>query len=259
MDAVVGVNVTATTVATVPVPLRPITAVPFVDELLVMASWPVAAPAVVGSNTKFSVTAWPGFNVAGNVGPDTVKPAPVTAAVLIVTGAVPVEVKVTGCVAGVLTTTSPNATLVALMLSARTAAFNCRVKLLTTLPALAVIVTACAVATEDTVAVNPTLTAFAGTVTVLGTVTAELLLDRFTTSPSPGAADVSVTVHASVPDPVRDPLLQYSAPNAAEPVLVAPVPLKLITAAPVVEELVAIVSCPVAVPAVAGSNCTFRL
>jgi hypothetical protein len=61
---------------------------------------------------------------------------------LIVTGAVPVEVKVTDCVAGVLTTTSPNATLVALILSASIAAFSCRGKLLNTLPALAVIVTA---------------------------------------------------------------------------------------------------------------------
>jgi hypothetical protein len=62
--------------------------------------------------------------VVGNAAPDTVKPAPVSLAPLIVTGTVPVEVKVTGCVAGVLTTTSPNATLVALMLSARIAAFS---------------------------------------------------------------------------------------------------------------------------------------
>ena len=31
-------------------PVRVITSVPFVDELLVTVSWPVAAPAVVGSN-----------------------------------------------------------------------------------------------------------------------------------------------------------------------------------------------------------------
>ena len=80
--------------------------------------------------------------MAGNAAPGRVKPAPVSVAPLIVTGTVPVEVKLTDCVAGVLTCTSPNATLVALMLSASMAAFNCRVKLLTTLPALAVIVTA---------------------------------------------------------------------------------------------------------------------
>ena len=106
---------------------------------------------------------------------------------------------------------------------------------------------------------NPTLGAFAGTVTVLGTVTAELLLDRFTVSPSLGAEAVRVTVQASVPDPVMAPLLQFSALNAAEPVPVVPVPLRVITGVPVVEDLVAIVSCPVAVPAAAGLNCKFKL
>ena len=89
---------------------------------------------------------------------------------------------------------------------------------------------------------NPALVAFAGTVTVLGTVPAELLLDRLTLSPPLGAAAVSVTVHASVPDPVMVPLLQYSALNAAEPVPVVPVPLRLITAVPLVEELLVMVS-----------------
>ena len=121
-------------------------------------------------------------------------------------------------------------------------------------PALAVIVTACAITTEDTVAVNPALVAFAGTVTVLGTVTAELLVDRFTLSPPFGAAAVSVTVHASVPDPVMTALLQLSALNAVEPVPVVPVPLREITGVAVVEESVATVNCPVAVPAAAGLN-----
>ena len=189
----------------------------------------------------FSVAAWPGFNVIGKVTPDTAKPVPVRAAALTVTGTVPVEVKVTGCgVAVVFTTTLPNAKLVALMLSAGTAAFNCRAKVLDRPPALAVIVTACAVATEATVAVNPTLVAFAGTVTVLGTVTAELLLDRLTLSPPLGAAAVSVTVHASVPDPVMTPLLQYSALSAAGAAV--PVPLRLTTAVLLVDELLVMVS-----------------
>ena len=89
-------------------------------------------------------------------------------------------------------------------------------------------------------AVNPALVAFAGTVTVLGTVTAELLLDRFTLSPPLGAAAVSVTVHASVPDPVMVPLLQYSALSAVGAAV--PVPLRLITAVPLVEELLVMVS-----------------
>jgi hypothetical protein len=90
-------------------------------------------------------------------------------------------------------------------------------------------------------------------------VTAELLLDRFTISPPLGAALLSVTVQASVPDPVMAPLLQDNALNAAEPVPVVPVPLKLITGVPEVEELLATINCPVAVPAPAGLNCTFRV
>jgi hypothetical protein len=92
------------------------------------------------------------------------------------------------------------------------------------------------------VAVNPALVAFAGTVTVLGTVTAELLLDKFTVSPSLGAEAVRVTVQASVPDPVMIPLLQDSALSAAELVPVVPVPLRLITAVPIVDELLVMVS-----------------
>ena len=188
-----------------------------------------------------SVACWPGFNVAGMVLPEIEKPAPVTATALTVTGAVPVEVKVTGWgVAAVFSTTLPNAKLVVLMLSAGTAAFNCRAKVLDRPPALAVIVTACAVATEATVAVNPALVAFAGTVTVLGTVTAELLLDRLTLSPPLGAAAVSVTVHASVPDPVMVPLLQYSALSAVGAAV--PVPLRLTTAELLVDELIVMVS-----------------
>ena len=80
--------------------------------------------------------------MAGNVVSDSVKPAPFSVAPLIVTGTVPVDVKVTDCVAGVLTNTSPNGTLVALMLSVGIAAFSCRVKFFNTLSALAVIVAA---------------------------------------------------------------------------------------------------------------------
>jgi len=188
-----------------------------------------------------------------------VKPVPVSDAPVSVTGTVPDDVNVTDCVADVLTTTSPNATLVALRLSARIAALSSSVKFFKTVPALAVIVTACVVATEDTVAVNSALVAFAGTVTVLGTVTAELLLDRFTTSPPPGAAAVSVRVHASVPDPVMAPLLQYNPLNAAEPMPAVPVPLNVITGKCFVEESLASVSCPVAAPGAAGLNCKFRL
>lgn len=149
--------------------------------------------------------------MAGSAPPDHVNPAPVNVAPLIVTGAVPEEVMVNDCVAGVLTITPPNATVVALMLNASIAAFSCRVKLVITLPVLAVIVTACAAATANTVVVNPALVAFAGTITVFCTDTAKLLLDRSTLSPPIGAGAVSVTMHASAPGPAIAALLQFNA------------------------------------------------
>ena len=83
-----------------------------------------------GSNCTLSVAACPGFNVAGNVAPDMVKPVPVSVPELMVTGAVPVEDRVTDCgVAAVFTTTLPKARLDALTVSVGTAAFNCRAKL----------------------------------------------------------------------------------------------------------------------------------
>lgn len=62
----------------------------------------------VGLNWTFSVTDWVGFKVTGKVTPDIVKPVPVNAAELMVTGAVPPEVSVTGNVAGMFTVTLPN-------------------------------------------------------------------------------------------------------------------------------------------------------
>jgi hypothetical protein len=104
--------------------------------------------------------------------------------------------------------------------------------------------------------VNPALVAFAGTITVLGSVADELLLDKLTVSPLVGAAAVSVTVHASVPAPVMTALLQESALNPAEPEPepAVPVPLRATTGVALAEESVATVSCPVAVPAAAGLN-----
>jgi hypothetical protein len=64
------------------------------------------------------------------------------------------------------------------------------------------------VLTDDTVAVNPVLVEVAGTVTEEGSVTALLLLERLTTAPPLGADPVNVTVHASVPAPVMDELVQ---------------------------------------------------
>ena len=110
--------------------------------------------------------------MTGKVAADIVKPVPLSVAELIVTGAVPVEVNVTGSVDAVFTVTLPNAKLAGLIVNVGTAAFSCSAKVLETPPALAVRVTDCAVVTDDTVAVNPALVALAGTTTVAGTVTA---------------------------------------------------------------------------------------
>ena len=168
------------------------------------------------------------------------KPVPVNAAELMVTGAVPVEVNVTGSVDGVFTVTLPNARLAGLMVNVGTAAFNCKAKVLETPPALAVRVTDCAVVTEDTVAVNPALVALAGTTTVAGTVTAVLLLLKPTLTPPLPAAELSVTVQLSLPAPVIDALLQDTELNV--PATAVPVPVRPITAVPLVDELLWMVS-----------------
>ena len=217
MGELLGASQLRSTCGGVPVPVRLISAVPLVEELLWMVSFPVAAPVVVGSNPTSSVTARPGFRVTGNVAPDIVKPLPVTVAALTVTASVPVELSVRVCVEAVLTGTLPNATLAGLILNDWATTFNCRTKPLETPPALAVSVTACAVVTDDTPAVNSALLAFAATVTVAGTVTAALLLARLTLRPPLAAAAVSVTVQLSLPDPVRDALLQVRPLNAAGP------------------------------------------
>ena len=102
---------------TVPFPLRLTTAVLFVAELLAMVNCPVAVPAAVGANWTASVTVWLGFRVSGKVAPESVKPAPASVAVLIVTGAVPVEVKVTDCVDDEFTVTSPKVRLAVLIVN----------------------------------------------------------------------------------------------------------------------------------------------
>jgi hypothetical protein len=153
-------------------------------------------------------TACPGLNVTGNVAPEAEKPVPVTAAEFTVTAAPPVDDRVTVCVVGVLSAVLPNETLVALMLRTGAAVFNWSAKLIDTVPVVAVSDAVCAVLTDDTVALNPALVAEAGTVTEAGTETALLLLARPTATPPVGAEPVRVTVHASVPAPVIEALLQ---------------------------------------------------
>jgi hypothetical protein len=71
----------------------------------------------VGSNCTFTVTDWVGFKVTGKVAPDIVKPVPLRAPELMVTGAVPVDFNVAGCVDDVFTVTLPNVKLAALIVN----------------------------------------------------------------------------------------------------------------------------------------------
>ncbi len=89
------------------------------------------------------------------------------------------------------------------------------------------------------------------TVTLAGTVTAELLLARLTANPPLAAAVFKVTVQLSLPAPVIVPLVQVRALNTG-----TPVPLKLIRVDVPLAELLVRVSWPVDAPAVLGSNWT---
>lgn len=175
-----------------------------------------------------------------------------------ISAAVPDEVTVTVLLIAVFSGSLPNAILVALRLSPAVTAFSCSGYVAETPPAVAVSVAVWAVLTAVAVAVNPALEAPAATVTEAGTATALLLLARLTTV-ALVAADVSVTVHASVPAPVSEALpheITLSAAGACPVPLSAIVPalVALLLVAPPLEALLAIVTTPLTAPAAAGSN-----
>jgi len=105
--------------------------------------------------------------------------------------------------------------------------------------------------TEETVAVNPALVAFAGTVTVAGTFTAASALDSAMAMPLVEAAEFMVTVQESVPDPVRVELLQVSFVNSG-----IPVPLRFTAMLGLVDDVLFRVNCPLTAPEITGWNCT---
>ncbi len=186
--------------------------------------------------------------------PENEKPVPVIVTELTVTGWPPVELKVTVCVVGVFRFTLPKLMLVELMVNSGDEEIACRVKVVETEPALAVKVMVCVLDTEETVAENVAVVAPAATVTEAGTVTAELLLARFTVNPPVAAAAFSVTVQLSVPDPVMDELVQESPVSTG-----TPVPLRAMVVEAPAEELLVRVNWPVAAPAAVGSNCTVSI
>ncbi len=196
-----------------------------------------------------------GFRVSGKLAPDTVKPVPVTVAALTVTAVVPVEVRVTVCVAGEFRVTLPKAMVVALTLRVGVNAPNCREKVFVELPVLAVSVAVCAVLTAVAVAVKPALVAPAATLTLAGTVTALLLLDKFTLMPPVGAAPLMVTEHASVVAPVKELLVQLTDDTDGR-IAIVPVPLNPTVSELPLVALLANVRLPDAAPVEVGSNCT---
>jgi hypothetical protein len=173
--------------------------------------------------------------------------------VLTTTGALPTEVKVSGRVVGVLRTADPKATLAELICSVGTYAFSWSEAFIVVPPSLAVTATVCEVKTDETVAVNCALVPFIGIDAELGTMTAGLFVERVTSAPPLGADELSVTVQTSVPAPVNEEVAQEIALNATVEDA-CPVPLKAMTAVPLVDELLERVSCPAAAPATDGSN-----
>jgi hypothetical protein len=116
--------------------------VPPIEQLLLSATVPVAAPAAAGSNCTSRVDDCPGVRVIGNLAPGIANPAPLTDPPLIVTAPVPVDVIVTDCVAGVFTVTVPKATLLVPKVRVGDVVLSASAKVFETPPAVAVKVAA---------------------------------------------------------------------------------------------------------------------
>jgi hydrogenase/urease accessory protein HupE len=223
----------------------------------------------VGSNRKLSVTIWLGFNVIGNVAPDTVNPVPVNAAELMVTGAVPVEVKVTGCVDAVLTVTLPNVREAALVVSCGIgAAVPVPLRLTTAVlpvdellwivscPSAAPVTVGskCAFSVTDWLGFSATGKAAPEIVKPVPVTAADLMVS--------GAVPVEVSVTGFV-----DAVFTVTLPKVRLAVLIVncglgaavPVPLRLTTAVLPTGESLWIFRCPAAAPVAVGSNRTFSV
>lgn len=190
--------------AALPVPLRLIAAKPG-EALLLILRTPLAAPATAGWKTTVRTADRLGFSVNGKAAPDTLNPAPLIAAELMINGADPDETRVTDCAAElVFTVTLPKFKLVALKLNPGADATRLMEKDLVIRLAEADNTAFCAVLTALTGATKLTWLAPAGTITEPGTATALLLLDRFTNIPFGPAGAERLTVHGSAPEPVID-------------------------------------------------------
>ena len=106
----------------VPVPLKAMSAVlPLVELLLIVIS-PLTTPVAVGLNCTCSDIDCDGFRVTGKLPPITLKPSPVIATELTVTGEAPVDVNVSDCLVAELTVTLPKLRLPELIVNCGLAA-----------------------------------------------------------------------------------------------------------------------------------------
>jgi hypothetical protein len=137
------------------------------------------------------------------------KPVPLAVMPLIVIARLPVDDRVTDCETAVFSVTFPKLTLVELTASDAVPPLPSW----SAKPAEEPLIEACRFAvcaevTAATVAVKVALVVFVVTLTELGTVTEESLLDRLTETPPLGAGAFSVTVQESVPAPVNEAFVQ---------------------------------------------------
>ena len=131
------------------------------------------------------------------------------------TGQLPTDFKVNVCAAEVFVARLPKARPVALVLIVDTTACRLKLEVAETPAAVAVNFAVCEEPTADIAAVNPALLAPDPTVTVAGTLTAALLLDRLTASPPLGAGAFRVTLHGSLTIPLTDALVHEMELRAA--------------------------------------------
>ena len=89
-----ALRVSCGVVVAVPVPVRVTVEVAPVFELLTTVSLPLTAPAVLGANVIGMASVCPGVRVLGRVVATMENPVPVSARELMVTAAVPEEVRV---------------------------------------------------------------------------------------------------------------------------------------------------------------------
>jgi hypothetical protein len=98
------------------------------EELLLIDSCPAIVPAALGANSTSTLAIWPGSSVNGKLAPEAVYPVPETVAPVTVTGAVPVDARVSVCVPAELTSTLPKFNVPVLTVSDAVTAFNCTEK-----------------------------------------------------------------------------------------------------------------------------------